>query len=125
MRKLRHPDQSGLHVRVVLPDGAVFGPGRAALLEGIRDQGSIAAAGRAMGMSYRRAWVLVDSVAREFGAPVVQAAPGGVRGGGAVLTPLGEHLLAHYRAIEAKATAAAAAELESLAALARAGKPEP
>jgi molybdate transport system regulatory protein len=119
MPKLRHPDHTGLHLRVVLDGGVAVGPGRAELLEHIRDLGSIAAAGRAMGMSYRRAWTLVDATAREFGAPVVEAAPGGARGGSASLTELGARILGLYRSIEAKAAQAAAPELSALCALAR------
>jgi molybdate transport system regulatory protein len=119
MPKLRHPGHTGLHLRVVLDGGVAVGPGRAELLEHIRDLGSIAAAGRAMGMSYRRAWTLVDATAREFGAPVVEAAPGGARGGSASLTELGARILGLYRSIEAKAAQAAAPELSALRALAR------
>ena len=119
--KLRHPERPGLHLRVVLSHGGVLGPGRADLLEGIRDHGSIAAAGRAMGMSYRRAWMLVDATSREFGAPVVAASPGGAQGGRAGLTALGADVLALYRRIEAKAAAAVAAEIASLQALTAVG----
>ncbi len=118
MSKLRHPERAGLHIRVVLDQGSVMGPGRAELLENIRSLGSIAAAGRAMGMSYRRAWMLVDTTSRDFGAPVVAAAAGGAQGGKAGLTELGESVLALYRQIEAKAAAAAAVELAQLAAVA-------
>ena len=117
MPKLRHPERTGLHVRVVLEGGAVFGPGRAELLANIRRLGSIAAAGRAMDMSYRRAWLLVEETARDFGAPVVVASPGGARGGGAGLTPLGVRLLELYQAVMAKAAAAAAAEMTAMQAL--------
>ena len=116
--KLRHPERAGLHLRVVLPQGGVFGPGRAELLEGIRDLGSIAAAGRALGLSDRRAGMLVDTTSREFGAPVVAASPGGAHGGGAGLTELGLAVLALYRRIEAKAGAAVAGEMAELEAVA-------
>jgi molybdate transport system regulatory protein len=118
MPKLRHPDHAGLHLRVVLETGVALGPGRAELLEHIRDLGSIAAASRAMGMSYRRAWMLVDATSREFGAPVVDAAPGGARGGNATLTELGATILKLYRSIEAKAAQAASPELAALHTLA-------
>ena len=117
--KVRHPAKAGLHLRVVLAGGAVLGPGRAELLEGIRDLGSIAAAGRAMGMSYRRAWLLVDGTARDFGAPVVEARPGGAHGGGAGLTPLGIEVVALYRRLEARAADSGAAEIGALQALVR------
>ena len=116
--KVRHPDRTGLHLRVVLPGGVAVGPGRADLLQGIAELGSISAAGRAMGMSYRRAWVLVDETSQAFGAPVVEAAPGGANGGGATLTVLGRAVLATYRAIEAKADQAARTELDALAEMA-------
>jgi molybdate transport system regulatory protein len=117
MPKLRHPERKGLHIRVVLDGGAVFGPGRAELLANIRKLGSIAAAGRAMDMSYRRAWLLVEETTRDFGAPVVIASPGGARGGGAGLTPLGHRLLALYDAMLAKAGEAAAGEIAAMQAL--------
>ncbi len=110
----RHPDRSGLHLRIVLEGRLALGPGRAELLELVANHGSIAAAGRAMGMSYRRAWTLLEDTARSFGGPVVHAAPGGAGGGGAALTPLGETLLALYRRIEARAEDAAAPELAEL-----------
>jgi molybdate transport system regulatory protein len=120
MPKLRHPDRHGLHLRIVLRGGATLGPGRAELLEGIRTHGSIAAAGRAMGMSYRRAWLLVEETSSEFGAPMVAARPGGIAGGGAALTELGEAALALYRRAEAHAAAAVTDELAALEALVRA-----
>ncbi len=88
MVKLRHPDRLGLHIRVVLPDGVVIGPGRADLLDAIRVHGSISAAGRALGMSYKRAWDLVSAMNSAFRAPVVQASAGGETGGGAALTEM-------------------------------------
>jgi molybdate transport system regulatory protein len=93
--------------------GAV-GPGKARLLELIAEHGSIAAAGRAMGMSYRRAWDLVDELNRCFGKPVIATQMGGQRGGGAVLTPLGETVVEHFRAIEGDAARAAAVHLKAL-----------
>jgi molybdate transport system regulatory protein len=119
MPSLRHPDRIGLHLRVVLPGGDLVGPGRADLLEGIARHGSIAAAGREMGMSYRRAWTLVADIARSFGAPVVETAPGGAGGGGASLTELGARVLALYREIERKAAGATEEEREALDALRR------
>lgn len=103
MAKLRHPDRPGLHVRVVLGGTVVMGPGKAELLDGIRDTGSIAAAGRRMGMSYKRAWSLVEEMNAGFASPLVDAAKGGAGGGGAALTPLGARVLAAYRALEEEA----------------------
>lgn len=126
MVSVRHPERAGLHLRIVLRGGGVLGPGRAEILEGIARHGSIAAAGRDMGMSYRRAWTLVADIARCFGASVVTTAPGGPRGGGAKLTPLGMQVVALYREVEAKASAAAVVEiaaLEQIAAEHRQDKP--
>lgn len=103
-----------LSIRVDL-DGGRIGPGKIALLEGIAREGSISAAGRALGMSYRRAWGLVDEMNGTFGAPVVTASVGGHQGGGATLTPLGEDLVRGYRAIERAAQDAAAEHLRTLA----------
>lgn len=77
-----------------------MGPGKADLLEAIRQHGSISAAGRAMGMSYRRAWLLVDAMNRSWDAPLVHAAPGRAAGSGARLTARGEQVLIHYRALQ-------------------------
>jgi molybdenum ABC transporter molybdate-binding protein len=79
----------GLHVWVERAGQAILGPGRLELLDGIDRHRSISAAARQMGMSYRRAWVLVQSINEAAGAPLVQAATGGTGGGGAQLTPLG------------------------------------
>src|SRR5215211_405415 len=79
------------------------GPGKIKLLELIRSTGSISAAARQMEMSYRRAWLLVEEVNTALKAPAVETATGGSGGGGAVLTPLGETLVAAYRDIEAEA----------------------
>jgi molybdate transport system regulatory protein len=76
-----------VRVSIVFESGARIGPGKAKLLESIRDTGSISAAARDMEMSYKRAWVLLDTINRAFSEPVVKAAPGGVGGGGASLTP--------------------------------------
>lgn len=109
--------QSGgrLRVRVVFGEsGLVLGPGKADLLEGVRDTGSISAAGRRMKMSYKRAWDLVDAMNRHFREPVVQASKGGSGGGGASLTPMGEDVLALYRRIEARSVEAVTQELAGL-----------
>jgi molybdate transport system regulatory protein len=103
-----------LTIRIDLGKRAAFGPGKARLLETIEAMGSIRSAAAAMGMSYRRAWLLVQDMEAMMGAPVISAAAGGVRGGGASLTKLGRMLLDKYRAIEQTATRSAAAELRSL-----------
>ena len=107
----RHP---ALSLRVILRKGSAFGPGKAELLEHIRDTGSIAAAGRRMKMSYSRAWGLVEAMNHDFAARLVHSAKGGAERGGAVLTPLGLEVLRRYRRMQAKSIRAAAAELRAL-----------
>lgn len=97
-----------LTLRVDFDRGRALGPGKARLLELVAETGSISAAGRAMGMSYRRAWMLVDAMNQTFREPVVAAKGGGVGGGGALLTPFGARLLACYRSMEHAAATAAA-----------------
>lgn len=92
------------------PEGRI-GRGKIQLLSHIRQTGSISAGGRAMDMSYRRAWLLVDEMNRLFREPVVESQRGGKQGGGAILTPFGEALIAHYHAMEKKAQAALADDI--------------
>jgi molybdate transport system regulatory protein len=110
-----------VRISIVFESGARIGPGKAALLESIRDTGSISAAARDMGMSYKRAWVLLDSMNQAFTEPVTTAAPGGAGGGGAVLTPFGAEVLERYRRIDEQATAIAA---DDMAALKRRARPD-
>ncbi len=107
------PPGARLSLRIDLPQGRI-GPGKIALLEAIAREGSISAAGRALGMSYKRAWDLVDAMNRMTGAPVVATSPGGRHGGGAALTEAGQALVADYRAIEQTAAEAAADRLAAL-----------
>lgn len=100
--------------RLDFTPGGRLGPGKVQLLEAIGATGSISAAGRSMKMSYRRAWLLVDDLNRIFRAPLVEAQPGGAKGGGAHLTALGREIVANYRAIEAKTLEAGAAEIAAL-----------
>lgn len=100
------PADAPIHLRLILAPDLPFGPGKAALLAAIRDTGSIAAAGRRLGMSYQRAWDLVAAMNGQFRTPLVAAAKGGARGGGATLTPLGQEVLAAYGEIVALAVAA-------------------
>jgi molybdate transport system regulatory protein len=95
----------------------MIGPGKADLLEFIRDTGSIAAAGRRLGMSYKRAWMLVEVLNGMFGSPVVVRVRGGPAHGGASLTPEGVRVLALYRRLADNAARAAAAEIAALEAL--------
>ena len=91
-----------------------LGHGKVALLEAVRRNGSIAAAGRDFGMSYRRAWLLVDEMNRMFHEPVVETRGGGRNGGGAVLTDMGEMVIALYRRAEKKILKSAATEIQAL-----------
>ena len=107
-------------MRIDFDAGRAVGPGKIRLLELIDMHGSISEAGRQMGMSYRRAWLLVDSLNRCFRAPVVASQAGGQHGGGASLTEFGHSLVHHYRAVESAAAQAGAAHIKALsAALAR------
>jgi molybdate transport system regulatory protein len=103
-----------LTVRVDFASDRALGPGKIRLLEAIRKTGSISQAGRSLGMSYRRAWLLVDDLNRCFREVVVTKKPGGAQGGGAALTPFGRELIAKYRSIETRATAAAKRQLHDL-----------
>ena len=104
-----------LTLRIDFDEGRALGPGKVRLLELIDTQGSISAAGRQMGMSYRRAWMLVDSLNRSFREPLVISRTGGAHGGGAALTPAGLAVVHHYRAVEEAAHAAGAVHIEALA----------
>lgn len=101
-------------IRILFGQASSLGPGKIALLEHIARVGSISAAAREMDMSYRRAWLLVEAMNQAFREPVVAAVSGGKRGGGAVVTPFGQELLARYRAIEHKAAQAVAPDLAVL-----------
>jgi molybdate transport system regulatory protein len=104
------------HVKIslILDSGARIGPGKAALLESVRDTGSISAAARSMGMDYKRAWTLIDSLNSAFKKPVVERTTGGSGGGGATLTPFGTDMLARYRRLEQAAAKAGEADLKAL-----------
>ncbi|MGH0036826.1 MAG: winged helix-turn-helix domain-containing protein [Myxococcota bacterium] len=100
--------------RVYLGDGHSVGPGKIQLLENVRDQGSISAAARAMGMAYRHAWELVDDMNQCFRTPVVETASGGRSGGGAQLTALGAALIERFHSMEVSVQGAIARDLEAL-----------
>jgi len=110
---------AGLRLRLVLAPDIAIGPGKADLLDGIRETGSIAAAGRRLGMSYKRAWLLVETMNRCFRSPLVEATKGGSKGGGAMLTPLGTEVLGRFRKLEAAAFSAGSVEIDALTALLR------
>ncbi len=103
-----------LRIRIVFGDHEMIGPGKAELLERIDRCGSIAAAGREMGMSYKRAWELVGTLNAMFRDPLVERTRGGPGGGGAVLTDAGREVLSLYRAFEGEAAEAGAARLAAL-----------
>ena len=113
-----------LRLRLHRGRSVMVGPGKADLLAAVAATGSITAAGRTMGMSYKRAWLLVDTMNRCFREPLVAAAKGGAGGGNARLTPAGERVLALYRRIEAHAAAACAGDMRELADLAVDEPPE-
>lgn len=103
-----------LRLRLMAGEDIAIGPGKADLLAAIAETGSIAAAGRRLDMSYRRAWLLVETMNRCFRSPLVEAAKGGARGGGARLSPLGAEVLERYRRMEALAEEAIAGEVKAL-----------
>jgi molybdate transport system regulatory protein len=101
-------------LRISKGDDIAVGPGKIDLLEAIGATGSITAAARSLGMSYRRAWLLVDTMNRCFRSAVVEAEAGGKRGGGTQLTALGAEVVRRYRRIEARAAKAGRADLAAL-----------
>ena len=103
-----------LTIRVDFGAFGYIGPGKIRLMELISKHGSISAAGKEMGMSYRRAWMLVDEINQIFKLPLVDKQMGGSGGGGARLTMLGRDVVSRYRAIEGAAATATAADLRAL-----------
>jgi molybdate transport system regulatory protein len=97
------PQARGLSIKIYFDPENFMGPGKAELLQRIAEEGSIAAAGRAMGMSYKRAWMLIESLNEMFREPLVTRNRGGSDGGGASLTDTGRKVLALYRDIESVA----------------------
>jgi molybdate transport system regulatory protein len=114
MRERAAKPLPSLSVRIDLDPEGRIGPGKIRLLENIETCGSISAAGRAMDMSYKRAWDLVDEINRICGRDAVERQAGGKNGGGAVLTPFGVSLIARYRKIEGAAAGAVRKELAAL-----------
>lgn len=106
-------------IRLLIGDAVALGPGKARLLEAIGETGSIAAAARAMGMSYGRAWQLVQAMNGDFREPLIERAAGGRGGGGALLTELGREALTRYRDMEAQADAAVSDALDEFMSLLR------
>jgi|GEM_PF-96441 len=109
--------KTSLHLRIDFGDTRSIGPGKVRLLELILETGSISAAGRALAMSYRQAWLLVDELNRMFHEPVVIAQTGGGGGGGTVITETGHDIIRLYRGMERRAFGASTAERRTLARL--------
>lgn len=107
----RKADRAFPRLRILIGDGMVLGPGKVDLLEAIGRTGSISAAGRELGMSYRRAWLLVDALNHMFPDPLVTTAAGGSHGGGAKLTDYGRGVAAAYRRVEERARTAMREEM--------------
>jgi molybdate transport system regulatory protein len=98
-------------IRIMFRKAIAMGPGKAELLRAIEETGSISGAARSLGMSYRRAWLLVDTMNQCFKSPVVETLTGGQRGGGARVTDLGHDVLRRYMEMEAKAAASVQKEM--------------
>ncbi|MGD9538115.1 MAG: winged helix-turn-helix domain-containing protein [Alphaproteobacteria bacterium] len=109
-----------LSLRLRLGNRNVLGPGKIALLQSIAECGSITGAAKQLGMSYRRAWLLVDAMNESFKAPLVASSHGGLHGGGATLTDEGEAVLRHFQAIERKAQMSARDDKRAIERLMRA-----
>lgn len=101
-------------LRILVDDSVAIGPGKMALLEAIREHGSISAAARSLGMSYRRAWLLVEDLNALLREPATVACTGGASGGGCQLTDVGETLVRLYRQINLEASRACAVQLAAL-----------
>ena len=120
VREMTHDSpRSTLRIRVVFGDSRMMGPGKAELLDRIARTGSISAAGREMGMSYKRAWQLIETLNAMFHEPVVQSSRGGPGGGGAVLTETGRAVLETYRDLERAAADVSARQLAALSSMLR------
>ena len=111
-----------LSIRIDLAGGNRIGPGKVALLEAIRSTGSISAGARSLGMSYRRAWLLVEEINHALREPAVTAETGGRSGGGAAVTSVGERVIGLYRAIETHARSAAGGAFRAMGKLVRGGR---
>ncbi len=107
-------DDTRLRLRILFGSNAMLGPGKAELLDHIHATGSITAAGARMGMSYKRAWGLVETLNATFREPVVITMRGGAKGGGAQLTQTGQAVLTHYRRIEDRLRTDSEADLAAL-----------
>ncbi len=115
----RRKPEIDLRLRIRLGEDIAIGPGKADLLDAIASTGSISSAAKSLGMSYRRAWLLVETMNRCFATPLVQAKTGGKSGGGAEITPLGREAVRHYRAMQNAAEKAVTGPQAKLAKLLR------
>ena len=109
--------ESKPRLRILMGAAVALGPGKADLLDAVEQAGSISAAARNMGMSYRRAWILIEALNRDFKEPLVETAAGGSGGGGARVTAAGQEALRRYRTMEHKASAAVKKEMSDFAGL--------
>ncbi|MGU7782222.1 winged helix-turn-helix domain-containing protein [Burkholderia sp. PU8-34] len=109
--------QVSFRMRIRMGDTVALGPGKVSLLEAVREHGSISAAARSLGMSYRRAWLLIDELNRSLTSPATVSEQGGHSGGGCTLTPVGEEIVRVYREIERQAQAHCAKQIAVLAGL--------
>jgi molybdate transport system regulatory protein len=114
LRPRRRGPVARFRLRVTSGDTIAIGPGKIDLLEAIAETRSITAAAKAIGMSYRRAWMLIDQLNATLRQPAVTSAKGGERGGGSRLTAVGEDLIARYRRIETRAAEACADDMAAL-----------
>ena len=113
-RLMADPQSPRLHLRLLFGDRAMLGPGKVDLLQAVASTGSIAAAGRQMGMSYKRAWSLIEEMNAAFTQPLVQSVRGGAAGGGAHLTPQGEQVVLLYRQLMIRIAEAGGAQIAAL-----------
>lgn len=118
-QRARAPVVGLSHLRVTLSGDFYIGPGRADLMELIAETGSISEAARRMGMSYKRAWGLVQALNDGFGTPLIETARGGAAQGGAALTEAGNKVLSHYRQMQQRTRDAIARDVAALQALQR------
>ncbi|WDD91469.1 winged helix-turn-helix domain-containing protein [Burkholderia sp. FERM BP-3421] len=108
------PPVVSFRMRIRRGDTVALGPGKVALLEAVREHGSISAAARSLGMSYRRAWMLIDELNRSLKSPATVSEQGGHSGGGCALTTVGEEMVRLYRDIERQAEASCARQIAAL-----------
>jgi molybdate transport system regulatory protein len=114
-----------IKIQLYCGEEIAMGPGKADLLDAILAEGSISAAGRAMGMSYRRTWLLVDAMNRCWKTPLVETSPGNARGGGSRVTPQGKTILAHYRSLQDRISSASTCPDREALAKAMLASPKP